>query len=231
MNREQSNSRPDVPVIAIDGPSASGKGTVAQRVADELGFHYLDSGALYRLVALAAEKARLTKADELGLMARALPAEFHGAEIFLSGENVTRPIRTEEISAAASRIAQIAQVREGLMVRQRAFRQAPGLVADGRDMGSAVFPDAGLKVFLTASADERALRRYKQLKEKGLNANLDALLEGILERDRRDAGRALAPLQQCADAHVLDTTSLSIDESVQEVIRWFGGTSHPVPSH
>jgi cytidylate kinase len=135
------------------------------------------------------------------------------------------------MSAASSRVALIPQVREGLVLRQRGFRTPPGLVADGRDMGSHIFPDALLKVFLTASPEARALRRYKQLNEKGLSANLDALLQGIQERDWRDAGRELAPLQQCADAHVLDTTSLSIDESVQQVIRWFGGNTHAVPSH
>ncbi len=231
MTKAEINDEVKVPVIAIDGPSASGKGTVAQAVASELGFHYLDSGALYRLVALAALRAGVGDAEALGELAQRLPAEFRGAEIFLDGERVTDAIRTEEMSAASSRVAVIASVRKGLIHRQHAFRRAPGLVADGRDMGSAVFPDAVLKVFLTASAQERANRRYKQLKQKGLSANLGALLQGIEERDRRDAARALAPLQQCADAHVLDTTTLSIDEAVRKVIQWFHGAARPVPSH
>ncbi|MEX0960234.1 MAG: bifunctional 3-phosphoshikimate 1-carboxyvinyltransferase/cytidylate kinase [Burkholderiales bacterium] len=211
----------EVPVIAIDGPSGSGKGTVAQALARKLGFHYLDSGALYRLVALAALKKGVEVSDASGLarVAASLAAEFRGDEIYLDGERVTEAIRAEAVSAAASQVATIPEVRQSLMRRQKAFRSPPGLVADGRDMGSVVFPDAVLKVFLTASAEARAQRRYKQLIEKGLDANLSTLLQDIEQRDARDSGRNVAPLQKCADAQLLDTTTLSIDESIDQVLR------------
>jgi len=221
-----------VPVIAIDGPSASGKGTVAQRVAEQLGFHYLDSGALYRLVALAAIRAGtgLQDAETLGRLASALPVEFREGRIWLSQDDVTDAIRRDEVSAAASLVAAIPAVRQGLMLRQRAFRRAPGLVADGRDMATVVFPDAKLKVFLTAAAEERALRRYKQLIDKGFDANLAALLLELRQRDERDSTRSVAPLQKSAEAQVLDTTGLSIEETTSRVIQWFESAQPRVPS-
>jgi 3-phosphoshikimate 1-carboxyvinyltransferase len=210
-----------VPVIAIDGPSASGKGTVAQRVAERLGFHYLDSGALYRLVALAALKAGVSWEDEAGLaeLARRLDVRFENGAIILSNEVVTDAIRTEECSRGASTVAKWPAVRTALLARQRAFRVAPGLVADGRDMGSVVFPDAQVKIFLTASPEVRADRRYKQLMDKGMSANIRTLLQDIRERDERDSQRSAAPLQKCADASLLDTSSLTIDQAVDAVLK------------
>ncbi|HSS46551.1 MAG TPA: (d)CMP kinase, partial [Burkholderiales bacterium] len=205
----------NIPVIAIDGPSASGKGVVAQWVARELGFHYLDSGSLYRLVALAAQKRGMAPGDETALakLAESLPAEFRVGEILLDGKQVTDEIRSETCAASASRVAALPQVRLALLSRQRAFRKTPGLVAEGRDMGSTVFPDAVLKVFLTASTEARAERRYKQLMEKGMYASISTLLQEIKERDLRDSQRSVAPLRQGADAGLLDTTSLSIEET------------------
>jgi 3-phosphoshikimate 1-carboxyvinyltransferase len=221
-----------VPVIAIDGPSASGKGTVARQVAKRLGFHYLDSGSLYRLVALAAMRQGITMDDAgaLGSLVKSLPAEFHGQNIHLGREDVTEAIRTERVSVDASHVAVIPEVRQGLINRQRAFRRPPGLVADGRDMGTVVFPDSVLKVFLTASAEERALRRYKQLIDKGFDANLATLLQEIGQRDARDSARSLAPLQKSADAQVLDTTGLSIEEATAQVIQWFESVQRRAPS-
>lgn len=209
-----------VPVIAIDGPSASGKGTVASRVAEVLGFHFLDSGALYRLVALAGLRAAiaLDAEDRLAAIAAALPARFHGDQIFLEDEDVGVAVRSEEVSAGASKVAALPAVRAALLARQRAFRRAPGLVADGRDMGSVVFPDAGLKVFLTASAEARALRRYKQLIGKGLPANMASLLRDLEERDRRDTERPVAPLVQQPDALLLDTSDVTIVAAVEAVL-------------
>lgn len=211
---------PRIPVIAIDGPSASGKGTVAQRVAQALGWHYLDSGALYRGVAMAAIRRQVTLESALTLarIARKLNIEFPSDRILLDGEDVSDTLRAEEVGAAASRVAAYPEVREALLDRQRAFRQAPGLVADGRDMGSVVFPDAGLKIYLTASAEERASRRYKQLIGKGLGASMGALLQEILDRDARDSARAVSPLQKCADAIELDTTNLPIEAAVEAVL-------------
>ena len=213
----------DIPVIAIDGPSASGKGTVAQRVAEKLEFHYLDSGALYRLVALAAMRSGIDLADEAALaeVARHLDVVFAGARIQLGGEDVADAIRAEACSNGASRIAAYPQVRTALLQRQRVFRQFSGLVADGRDMGSVVFPDAILKIFLTASAETRAQRRHKQLMEKGIDANISTLLQDIRERDARDSNRSVAPLRQGADASLLDTTSLNITQAVAEVLRQY----------
>ena len=210
----------NVPVIAIDGPTASGKGTVAQRVASALGFHYLDSGALYRLTALAALRSGVDPADPEALAALAadLPVSFSGSRIALSGVDVTDDIRTETISQAASLVAACPAVREALLERQRVFRQPPGLVADGRDMGSVVFQDARLKVFLTASAEIRADRRYKQLIEKGLPANLPTLLQDLRTRDARDTGRAVAPLQVGAPDTVLDSDGLTIEQVVAAVL-------------
>ena len=213
----------DIPVIAIDGPSASGKGTVAQRVAEKLGFHYLDSGALYRLVALSAIRSGLDLADERALsdVAVGLDVVFEGAEIRLENENVADAIRMEACSNVASRIAAYPQVRKALLERQRAFCHLPGLVADGRDMGSVVFPDAILKIFLTASAQTRAQRRYKQLMEKGIDANISTLLHDIQERDARDSNRSVAPLQQGAGTSLLDTTLLDIGQAVDSVLNQY----------
>lgn len=200
------------PVIAIDGPSASGKGTVASRVAAALGFHYLESGALYRLVALAGGPSPEAAA-------RTLDAEFRGDRIFLSKHDVTEKIREEAIGLQASEVAKIPAVRSALLERQRAFRRAPGLVADGRDMGTVVFPDAVLKVFLTASVPVRAQRRYKQLIDKGNHANLAALSHALEERDQRDAARAVAPLKPAVDAASLDSSDMTVDEVVDWVLK------------
>jgi CMP/dCMP kinase len=213
----------DVPVIAIDGPSASGKGTVAQRVATNLGFHYLDSGALYRLVALATMRAKVDLADERTIsdVAAGLDVVFKDEEIRLGNESVTDAIRTEECGNSASRIAAYPLVRAALLARQRAFCQLPGLVADGRDMGSVVFPDAILKIFLTASAETRAQRRHKQLMEKGIGANIATLLQDIRDRDARDSNRSVAPLQLGTDTTLLDTTSLNITQAVDSVLKQY----------
>lgn len=211
-----------VPVIAIDGPSASGKGTVAARVAAALGFSYLDSGALYRLTALAAQRAGIDWSDEVRVaeIAAALDVEFLEDEIRLDGQLVGDAIRTEEISAGASKVAALPAVREALLFRQRTFNTQPGLVGDGRDMGSVIFPRAPLKVFLTASAEVRAERRYKQLIEKGLSANLGGLLLDLQQRDERDSQRSVAPLRQEHDAKLLDTTGLTIEQAVDQVLVW-----------
>lgn len=209
-----------IPVIAIDGPSASGKGTVAALVAKALDFHYLDSGAIYRVTAFAAQRAGVSLEDEQALaeLAMGLDLRFDGVEVYLNGEAVGDAIRTEEAGRAASKIAAMPVLRTALLERQRAFRQPPGLVTDGRDMGSVVFPDATVKFFLTASCEERAKRRYKQLIEKGFDANLAALFQDLSERDARDAARAVAPLKQMADAALLDTTGLTIEEAVERVL-------------
>jgi cytidylate kinase len=208
------------PVIAIDGPSASGKGTVAQRVARELGFHYLDSGSLYRSVALAAQKRGVALDDEaeLAKLAQLLPVEFQGEEILMDGTRVTDEIRSEICAEGASKVAAFPKVRLALLKTQRAFRKPPGLVAEGRDMSATVFPDAKLKVFLTASHEARAERRYKQLMEKGMYASISTLLQEIKKRDARDIERPVAPLRQDAGAGLLDTTALSIEEAVAEII-------------
>ena len=213
-----------VPVIAIDGPSASGKGTVSQRVADALGWHYLDSGALYRLTALAARKAGLDWNDEAAVarIAAQLPVRFAGGQTFLGDEVVDDQFRTEEMGIGASTVGALPAVREALLLRQRAFRQAPGLVADGRDMGSVVFPDATTKVFLTASAAIRAERRYKQLIDKGFSAKLHEILQDLEDRDARDAARSVAPLRQEADARLLETSALTIEQAVAQVLDWSG---------
>jgi cytidylate kinase len=207
-------------VIAIDGPAASGKGTIAQGVARALDFHYLDSGSLYRLVALKALDAHIALDDEAKLAHAAGTSTFGftRSRITLDSVDVTAAVRTEAVSAASSRVAALAGVRRALLARQRAFRRPPGLVADGRDMGTIVFPDATLKVYLIASAEERAKRRYKQLIEKGNSVTLDSLLRDIRERDARDSSRAAAPLKPAADAIVLDTTDLSIDAGVAFVL-------------
>jgi len=216
-----------VPVLTIDGPSGSGKGTIARKVAAELGWRLLDSGALYRLTALAAERAGRSDAAaaELADIARKLNVRFDSAEdgseqIYLSGEEISDKIRTEHCGLMASKVAPLAEVRQALIGLQRGFHKAPGLVADGRDMGTVIFPHARLKVFLTASAAERAKRRYKQLKDKGIDVSLPALSRDIEDRDRRDSERLVAPLRPADDARVLDSSHLSIDEVVQQVLRW-----------
>jgi len=214
-----------IPVIAIDGPTASGKGTISRLLAQRLGWHILDSGALYRLVALAAGKhgIALDDAESLRPLAAHLDVEFvagEGAEemsILLEGEDVTLDLRTETCGNGASKVAAIPAVRDALLERQHAFREPPGLVADGRDMGTVVFPDATLKIFLTASAEERARRRYNQLIGKGLNVTMRALLEEIAERDRRDSQRAASPLVPAKDAVLVDTSTMNIDEVMQRL--------------
>jgi cytidylate kinase len=208
----------DVPVIAIDGPSASGKGTIAKRVADELGYHYLESGALYRLIALVSLGEGILDERALAKVAANMDAGFLKNMIFLNKQDVTEKIRAEECSMRASEVAKLPLVRTALLKRQRAFKELPGLVADGRDMGTVVFPDATLKVFLTASPEVRAERRYKQLIEKGMDANLRALSRDLKERDARDANRAVAPLVPAADSQVLDSTALSIEEVVGRIL-------------
>lgn len=207
------------PVIAIDGPSASGKGTVADRVARKLGFHYLDSGALYRLVAWAALDAGINLENEsiVSDIALNLNVIFNDG-IWLDQKEVGAALRDEAMGNAASRVAALPRVRQALLARQRAFRQPPGLVADGRDMGSVVFPDALLKIFLTATPEARAERRYKQLMDKGMGASMNALLQDIRDRDARDMARAVAPLQKCEDAIYLDTTALTIEQVVAQVM-------------
>jgi cytidylate kinase len=211
-----------VPVIAIDGPSASGKGTIAKRVAAELGFHYLESGSLYRLVALLSLRKGLLDEPALARQAESMEVRFSGEEILLENQDVNDEIRREEVGNQASEVARMPAVRQALLKRQRAFRQPPGLVADGRDMGTVVFPDAALKIFLTASPQVRAERRYKQLIEKGISANLRALSRDLQERDARDANRAVAPLVPAPDSQVLDSSALSVDAVVEQILVRFG---------
>ncbi len=217
-----------IPVITIDGPSASGKGTVAALVARELGFHYLDSGAIYRVAALAALRAGISLDDEAALaqLASQLDVRFDNGEIWLAGEKVGDDVRSEASGNAASRIAALPLLRQALLEFQRSFLKSPGLVADGRDMGSVVFPDATLKIFLTASAEVRADRRYKQLIEKGMHANLSQILQDLQQRDARDSARSVAPLQKFADAHLLETSSLTIAEAVNEVLAHYRERIH-----
>ena len=212
-----------IPVITLDGPAASGKGTVAELVARELGFHYLDSGALYRIATLAALKAGVDPADSEGLTAVAekLSPVFENGRILLEGEDVTLAIRSEEVSRATSKVAVVPGVRRALFDLQRRAARAPGLVADGRDMGTVVFPEAPLKGFLTAPARVRAERRYKQLTARGETADLDLLTKDLEERDRRDRERAEAPLKPAADARLLDTTEMGIEEAVKKVLDWW----------
>ena len=217
----------DIPVIAIDGPSGSGKGTISRQVALALGWHLLDSGALYRLVAVAAKESGKSSAseDELAAIAASLEVRFGtdegGSEqIWLAGEEVSARVRAEECGLMASKIAALPTVRTALLELQRGFRKAPGLVADGRDMGSMVFPDSRLKVFLTASANERAKRRHKQLKDKGIDVSLPALSRDIEDRDRRDSERSVAPLRPADDARMLDSSELTIDAVTQTILEW-----------
>lgn len=215
-----------VPVITIDGPSGSGKGTVSRAVAQALGWHWLDSGALYRLVALAARRAgvELTDGEALAREAARMKVKFAqtaaGVEqVWLNGEEVSAELRSESTGNAASQVAALPKVREALVGRQRRFAEPPGLVADGRDMGTVIFPGAGLKIFLTATAEERALRRYKQLKDKGLDVSLAALSREVAERDARDAGRKAAPLVAAADAILMDSTGIDAPEVVRRILR------------
>jgi cytidylate kinase len=218
-----------IPVIAIDGPTASGKGTVAQRVARALGFHYLDSGALYRITALAALQEAMSLEDEVGVaeLARGLHIQFADETILLGGEDVSEAIRTEPVSQGASKVAALGQVRAALLDLQRDFARTPGLVADGRDMGSVVFPDAQLKVFLTASAKIRAERRANQLISKGIPARLSDVLQELQVRDARDSNRPIAPLKHYPDAKLLVTDELSADEAAAQIIEWFKATEWP----
>ncbi len=209
-----------IPVITIDGPSGSGKGTISRLVAEHLGWNLLDSGAIYRVLGLAAERAGISaqQRSELAILARSLDLHFQGEKVLLGDEDVSQLIRTETAGNAASKVAAVPQARAALLDWQRAYAKAPGLVADGRDMGTVVFPDAAIKIFLTASAQERALRRYKQLKEKGLDASLASLVAEIQERDDRDQNRSVAPLKAPAAALEIESTSLSIDEVLKQVL-------------
>jgi len=211
------------PVITIDGPTASGKGTVAALVAANLGFHLLDSGALYRLAALASQRYNIAAddSDALAKLIDDLHITFREGLAQLDGVDVSSEIRAEEVGKRASAIAVHAPVRAALVARQRAFRKEPGLVADGRDMGTVIFQDAALKVFLTASAEARATRRHKQLIQKGFSANIDDLLRDLRERDARDSHRVAAPLKPAADAKLLDTSTLSVDQAVDQVVQWY----------
>lgn len=213
------------PVIAIDGPTASGKGTVAALVAGRLGYHYLDSGAIYRVLAVAVAELGLNPDKPFDMqkiipMAANLPVRFRGDTVLLNGLDVSEAIRTEEAGVMASRLAVVPEVRAGLLQRQRDFRQSPGLVADGRDMGSVVFPDSVLKVFLTASAQVRAERRVKQIESRGQLANFQAIYNDLMTRDKRDSERAVAPLKPCEDALVLDCSSMPIDQVVATIQAW-----------
>ena len=217
---------PHIPVITIDGPTASGKGTVAHQVADKLGFHYLDSGALYRLTALQALRKNTALNDEhaLAKLAEHLPCHFQGGDVFLANENVSHAIRAEVVGNVASKIAVLVSVRQALFALQLGFRRAPGLVADGRDMGTVIFPHANLKVFLTASVQARAERRYKQLNDKGIAANMHDLLADLTARDERDTQRAVAPLKPAEEAFVLDTSNMNAEQAVAQVQQWY---AHP----
>ena len=211
------------PVITIDGPSGAGKGTASNLLAKKLGWHFLDSGAIYRVLAVASLHHQIPADDEIGLLplASGLDVNFetteNGVRVILEGEDVSDTIRTEEVGATASKIASLPSIREALLRRQRGFKQAPGLVADGRDMGTVVFPEAQVKIFLTASAEERAGRRFKQLKDKGHDVNMLRLLQDIKERDERDANRAIAPLVPARDALVLDSTELDIEQVLEKI--------------
>jgi 3-phosphoshikimate 1-carboxyvinyltransferase len=220
-------SQPDIPVICIDGPTASGKGTLASEVAQRLGYHYLDSGALYRITAFAAVRAGLTldtaHEEAIAQLAERLPVRFSGGKVFLGELEVTEAIRTEEAGMNASKVSALPAVRKALVALQHGFRRLPGLVADGRDMGTVIFPGAPLKVYLTATATHRAERRYKQLISKGISATLDSLRADLEARDARDSSRAVAPLKPAEDALLLDNSHQTIEESVMQVLQWWEG--------
>lgn len=218
-----------IPVITLDGPTASGKGTVASRVAQALGFTCLDSGALYRLTAFSASQAGVALTDEpaLAQIAAHLPVVFKSEQVVLAGRDVSAEIRAEAIGVAASKIAALPTVRQALLELQQGFRQGPGLVADGRDMGSVIFPDAPLKVFLTASAEARAERRYKQLIDKGFAANMADLVQDLRDRDARDTERSVAPLKPAEGAHWLDTSDMTIEQAVAQVLAWYAEVASP----
>ncbi len=220
-----------VPVITIDGPTASGKGTVAHRVAKHLGFQYLDSGALYRLTALSALRQDIALDDERALteLARLLPCRFVKGHVFLDGEDVTEAVRAELIGVAASKIAVLPKVRKALVDLQVSFRYPPGLVADGRDMGTVIFPDATQKVYLTASVEARASRRYKQLIEKGFSANMEDLVKDLSERDARDSARSAAPLKPAPGAYILDTSQLTANEAVFVILNLYANAVKILP--
>ncbi len=217
------NDLSSIPVVTIDGPSGSGKGTIARLLARELGYHFLDSGALYRLLAFAAERRAVALDDEPALVALAgqldivFPADGGEDDVLLDGENIGASIRTEAAGAGASKVAALPAVRTALLQRQRDFRCSPGLVADGRDMGTVVFPDAGAKFYLIASAEERARRRCKQMKEKGFSADYEAVVADIKARDERDTNRPVAPLRPAEDAETVDTSDLDIPATLQRV--------------
>lgn len=217
-----------IPVIAIDGPSGSGKGTIARNIAKSLGFHLLDSGALYRSLVIVADKKNISYSDheQLSLIANDLKINFNSnmdeyEKILLDGNDITLQVRNETTGLKASKIAEIPEVRKSLLGLQRSFLKPPGLVADGRDMGSHVFPSAVIKVFLTAKIDERTIRRYKQLKDKGMNVNLAAVSQEIKSRDRRDSERSVAPLVAAKGAKILDTSDLSIDDVTKIILKWY----------
>ena len=216
-----------IPVLCLDGPTASGKGTVAAAVAEKLGYHFLDSGAMYRISALAAIRAGLeiSPAHETAIatLARTLPVRFADGRVWLGEDDVSDAIRTEEAGMNASRVSALPQVREALVDLQHSFRRLPGLVADGRDMGTVIFPDAPLKVFLTASAACRAERRYKQLISKGISTNIDSLRADLEARDARDSSRSVAPLKPAQDAQLLDNSGMTVETSVNQVLDWWQG--------
>jgi cytidylate kinase len=211
---------PLAPVVTIDGPGGSGKGTLSSLVAAKLGWHLLDSGALYRIVAASAQAQSIDFVDENSLMSMIpdLHIAFAGDKVGVNGKDLSDIIRTEETGVAASQVAALPGVREAILALQKSFQRAPGLVADGRDMGTVVFPHSKAKIFLDASAEARANRRYKQLKNKGLNVNLRDLLEQIQERDARDRGRAVAPLKPAADALIIDSTRMTIEEVLETIM-------------
>lgn len=212
-----------IPVITLDGPAASGKGTIAERIAEALGFHYLDSGALYRIATYAALRDEVALDDEAALtaLAQSLAPRFENGRIYLDGEDITSVIRSERVSAATSRVATVPGVRQALTALQVNAAQLPGLVADGRDMGTVIFPNATLKVFMTASAQVRAERRYKQLIGRGEAADLAAITADLVARDERDSHRATAPLKPAEDAKLLDTSAMSIEEVVKKILSWW----------
>lgn len=220
------NNPSDIPVIAIDGPSASGKGSVAERVAEQLGFHYLDSGAIYRIVAFVAQKQNIAWSDAaaLGMLSQHLQISFKQGDIYLDGDKITEAVRSEDISRGASEVAVHRPVRQALLTLQQSFCQPPGLVADGRDMASVVFPNAQLKIFLTASVETRAQRRYEQLLNRGQNADYLKILSDLEQRDARDSQRSAAPLQQMSDALLLDTSHQTIQQAVDFILQHYKKT-------